>query len=52
MIDESSAWRTYLDNEYRDGIKKAVAGEVSAKQALDDFAKALAKKSGWSIKGN
>lgn len=52
MIDESSAWRNYLDNEYRDGLKKAVAGEVSAKEALDDFAKALAKKSGWTIKGN
>lgn len=52
MVDESSAWRTYLDNEYRDSIKKAVAGEVNAKQALDDFAKALAKKSGWNIKGN
>ncbi|XEC94116.1 ABC transporter substrate-binding protein [Paenibacillus tarimensis] len=50
MIDESSAWRTFLDNEYRDAIKRAVSGEITAKQALDGFAKALAEKSGWSMK--
>ena len=50
MVDESSAWRNYLDNEYRDAMKQAVSGEITAKQALDGFAKELAEKSGWSIK--
>jgi len=50
MVDESSAWRSYLDSEYRDSIKKAVSGEVTAKKALDDFAKSLSEKSGWKIK--
>lgn len=50
MVDESSAWRTYLDNEYRTNLKRAVAGEMTAKQALDDFAKNLADKSGWAKK--
>ncbi len=50
MVDESSAWRTFLDNEYRDSIKQAVSGELTAKKALDGFAKALSEKSGWSLK--
>lgn len=49
MVDESSSWRTYKDNEYRDAIKRAVAGEVSAQEALDGFAKALAESSGWAL---
>ena len=49
MVDESSAWRTYKDNEYRDYIKRAVSGELSAKDALDSFAKELSESSGWSI---
>lgn len=47
MVDESSSWRTYKDNEYRDAIKRAVAGELPAKDALDGFAKALAESSKW-----
>lgn len=50
MVDESSAWRTYLDNEYRDSIKSAVSGQSTAKQALDNFAKSLSEKSNWKIK--
>lgn len=50
MVDESSAWRSYLDNEYRDNLKRAVAGEITPQQALDDFAKNLSAKSGWQIK--
>lgn len=50
MVDESSAWRTFLDNEYRTNLKRAVAGEMTAKEALDDFAKNLANKSGWAMK--
>jgi ABC-type glycerol-3-phosphate transport system substrate-binding protein len=50
MIDESSGWRTYLDNEYRDGLKRAAAGEVTPEQALTTFANELSKKSGWAIK--
>lgn len=49
MVDESSSWRTYKDNEYRDAIKRAVAGEVTAQEALDGFAKALAESSGWAM---
>lgn len=49
MVDESSSWRTYKDNEYRDYIKRAVSGEMTAKQALDAFAKELSSTSGWSI---
>ena len=48
MIDESSSWRTYKDNEYRDALKRAVAGEVTAKEALDGFADALSESSGWA----
>ena len=27
-VDESSMWRNYLDNEYRDALKQAVNGVV------------------------
>ncbi len=47
--DESSSWRTYKDNEYRDALKRAVAGEISAKEALDGFAKELSESSGWAM---
>lgn len=50
LVDEESGWRNYLDNEYRDYLKQAVSGELTAKQALDSFAKDLNKKSGWKIK--
>lgn len=49
MVDESSAWRTYKDNEYRDYIKRAVSGEMTAQQALDAFAKELAESSKWAM---
>lgn len=49
MVDESSSWRTFKDNEYRDAIKRAVAGEVTAQEALDGFAKALGEASGWQM---
>ncbi|MDO5415665.1 MAG: sugar ABC transporter substrate-binding protein [Lachnospiraceae bacterium] len=49
MVDESSAWRTYKDNEYRDYIKRAVSGELSAKDALDAFAKELSESSKWEM---
>lgn len=48
-VDESSEWRNYLDNEYRDYLKQAVSGEVSAEKALTSFAKDLSDKSGWEI---
>lgn len=50
MVDESSSWRTYKDNEYRDAIKRAVSGEITAQEALDGFASELAESSGWSMK--
>lgn len=49
MVDESSAWRNYKDNEYRDYIKRAVAGEMTAKEALDAFANELSESSNWAI---
>lgn len=49
MVDESSAWRTYKDNEYRDYLKRAVSGELTAKDALDSFAKELSESSKWEI---
>lgn len=49
MVDESSAWRNYKDNEYRDSIKRAVSGEVSAQEALDSFANELAESSDWEL---
>lgn len=47
LTDETSGWRNYLDNEYRDAIKKAVSGELTAEEALTEFAEGLAEKSGW-----
>lgn len=49
MTDESSSWRNYKDNEYRDALKRAVSGEITAKEALDGFAKQLSEASGWSM---
>lgn len=49
MVDEASAWRNYLDNEYRDLLKCAVAGEYTAEEALTEFAEELSQKSGWPI---
>ena len=43
-VDESSMWRNYLDNEYRDALKQAVNGDMTAEEALNDFAAALAEK--------
>lgn len=50
QVDEESEWRNHLDNEYRDYIKQAVSGEMTAKEALDSFAKDLSEKSEWAIK--
>lgn len=49
IVDESSSWRTFLDNEYRDDLKQAVSGTMTPQQALDDFANRLSQKSGWKI---
>ncbi len=48
-VDEMSSWRNYYDNEYRDAIRQAVYGSVSAKDSLTDFATKLSKKSGWAM---
>lgn len=47
-VDESSSWRNFLDNEYRDAIKQAVHGSLTAAEALGGFAEALAEKSDWA----
>ncbi len=49
FVDESSAWRNYKDNEYRDYLERAVAGEMTAEQALTAFAKELAESSEWEL---
>ena len=49
MPAESSSWRNYKDNEYRDALKRAVSGEITAKEALDGFAKQLSEASDWSM---
>ena len=48
-VDEQSNWRNYYDNEYRDALRQAVYGSVSAKDSLDDFANKLSKKSSWPL---
>ena len=48
-IDESSSWRNYYDNEYRDALHQAVNGDLTAAKALGDFAEKLSKKSGWPL---
>lgn len=48
--DESSMWRNFYDNEYRDAMREAVNGDISAHKALTDFATILSKKSGWRMK--
>jgi len=49
IVDESSNWRQYYDNEYRDALKQAVNGDITPQQALTGFATMLSKKSGWSL---
>lgn len=48
--DESSMWRNFYDNEYRDALKQTVNGDITARKALTDFATLLSKKSGWALK--
>ncbi|GHV95715.1 sugar ABC transporter substrate-binding protein [Spirochaetia bacterium] len=48
--DEASYWRTYKDNEYRDYLKQAVNGDLSASAALNAFARELSTSSKWPIK--
>lgn len=50
LVDEESGWRNYLDNEYRDYLKQAVSGELTAEEALNSFAEDLSQKSDWQIK--
>ena len=47
-IDESSEWRNYYDNEYRDALKQSVNGDLTPSDALTEFATALADKAGWA----
>jgi alpha-1,4-digalacturonate transport system substrate-binding protein len=48
-VDEDSYWRTYKDNEYRDYLKQAVNGDLSAANALNTFARELSESSKWAI---
>jgi alpha-1,4-digalacturonate transport system substrate-binding protein len=49
IVDENSSWRNYYDNEYRDAMKQAVNGDLTAAEALNGFATKLAKKSNWKM---
>jgi alpha-1,4-digalacturonate transport system substrate-binding protein len=49
-VDESSMWRNFYDNEYRDALRQAVNGDITPAKALNDFAELLSKKSGWPLK--
>ena len=48
-VDESSSWRNYYDNEYRDALHQAVNGDMTAEEALTGFAEMLSRKSGWKM---
>lgn len=48
--DESSDWRKFKDNEYRNALRQAVAGELTAAQALTGFARELSTSSKWPLK--
>ncbi len=48
-VDESSSWRNYYDNEYRDALHQAVNGDMTAEEALTGFAEMLSRKSGWEM---
>ncbi|AEC02487.1 ABC transporter substrate-binding protein [Parasphaerochaeta coccoides] len=49
IVDESSMWRNFYDNEYRDALKQTVNGDITAEKALTDFARLLSIKSGWQM---
>jgi alpha-1,4-digalacturonate transport system substrate-binding protein len=49
-VDESSSWRNYKDNEYRNYLKQAVNGDITPSAALNDFAKELSESSKWAIR--
>lgn len=50
IMDESSYWRDYKDNEYRDYLKQAVNGDLTATAALNNFARDLSESSRWRIR--
>jgi alpha-1,4-digalacturonate transport system substrate-binding protein len=49
-VDESSSWRNYKDNEYRNYRKQAVNGYLTPSAALTGFAKELSESSKWAIR--
>lgn len=49
LVDHAARWTNYLDSEYRDYLRRAVAGEMTPKEALDAFASDLSDKAGWEI---
>lgn len=50
LMDHESRWTNYLDNEYRDYLRRAVAGELTAEEALNGFADDLSETAEWDIK--
>lgn len=49
VFDTKSGYTDFAYIDYRDAIKKAVAGEQTPKEALDDFAKLLSEKMDWKL---
>lgn len=49
MMDHAARWTNHLDSEYRDYLRRAVAGEMTPQEALDSFAEDLAEKAGWEM---
>jgi len=50
LIDESNQWGLYLDDEYRQALSQAVAGEISAEEALTKVAQNIANNADWGMK--
>jgi alpha-1,4-digalacturonate transport system substrate-binding protein len=48
-VDEDSNWRQFKDNEYRDYLKQAVNGDLTAASALNSFARELSESSKWPL---
>lgn len=50
LLDHAANWTNYLDAEYRDMLRRTVAGEITAEEGLNSFAEELKELSDWKIK--
>lgn len=49
LTDHSARWTNHLDSEYRDYLRRAVAGEMTAEEALSAFSEELSDTAGWEM---